>query len=122
MKKFIVCLTLLLTLFSAKESKAIVGAAAESQELALLGVVLMDVSTITVVERRPIHYRRGFGSFAYTTYRVLLFPALLVAGLVILDDEGRIEISGEMSEGLIAKAELSNDEVIAIEDLSLIHI
>jgi len=108
MKKMLLSLALLASVFSASNSHAIVSATNGSRALAITGIAMMDLSQIVVV-------RRNFG---YTVVRVITFPALFVAGLVLLDEEGRYDISGDISEETALKANLTNLEKYAIEDNS----
>jgi hypothetical protein len=108
MKKTMLSLVLLATMLMSTSSHAIVSATNGSRALALTGLVMMDLSQVVVVRR----------SFGYTVVRVITYPALLVAGLVLLDDEGRYDISSEISEKTAAKAGLTNAEKYAIEDNS----
>ena len=116
MKNLLAMLALLTGLLVSPQSKAFVGLASDDDNIALLGLALMDISTITVVERRHTHYRRGYRRTFYTTYRVLTFPAFLIAGLVLLDDQGTATISDEISEEVANVAGLSPQEKSAIEN------
>ena len=108
MKKFVLSVALLATVFVSSNSHAIVSAANGSRALAITGLAMVDLSQIVVVRR----------SFGRTVVRVITYPALLVAGLVLLDEEGRYDISGEISEETALKADLTNAEKYAIEDNS----
>ncbi len=116
MKNFLMTLTLFSTLFASTHSNAIVGATNDNRALALTGLALMDLSTFVVAERRPVRYRRGVGYVGYTVYRVVTLPVLLVAGLVLLDDNGRFDISADITGEAADKANLSNEEKFALED------
>jgi hypothetical protein len=118
MKKFLSILLTLATLAISSPSHAIVGIASDSEATAIAGLALMDLSRIFVVESRTT-YRRGrrggFGRTSYVTYRIITYPAFLIAGLVLLDDEGTAEISGELSPREISQAGLTNNEVDAFK-------
>ena len=67
---------------------------------------MMDLSRIVIVERNP----------GMTVVRVITYPALLIAGLVLLDENGRYDISAEISEQTVLKADLTAVEKMALED------
>ncbi len=117
MKSIISCLLIAATFALSTPSKAIVGLATDSEELAIAGLALMDLSQIWVVESRTTrrHHRRGWTRTTYVTYRLVTFPAFFIAGLVLLDEQGRAEISADLSEEVIAAAELTSDEVTAFK-------
>lgn len=108
MKKTIFSFVLLATMLMSTSSHAIVSATNGSRALAITGLAMVDLSQVVVVRR----------SFGYTVVRVITYPALLIAGLVLLDEEGRYDISGEISEETAQKAGLTNAEKYAIEDNS----
>lgn len=119
MKKYIASLALTLSFLISAPSHAIVGIATDSDATAIAGLALMDLSQIWVVESRTTTRRtrrRGWSRTTYVTYRVITFPAFLIAGLVLLDDQGRAEIGAELSAEQIAEAELSNNEVQAFQN------
>lgn len=117
MKNIISCLLIVATFAISTPSKAIVGIASDSEATALAGLVLMDISQIWVAERRTTtrYGRRGWRRTTYVTYRVITFPAFFIAGLVLLDDQGRTEISSDLTAEQIANAELSDSEVAAFK-------
>jgi hypothetical protein len=117
MKNIISCLLIVATFAISTPSKAIVGIASDSEATALAGLVLMDISQIWVAERRTStrYGRRGWRRTTYVTYRVITFPAFFIAGLVLLDDQGRTEISSDLTAEQIANAELSDSEVSAFK-------
>jgi hypothetical protein len=106
MKKTLLSLMLLSTMLVSFNSNAIVGVASNSRALALTGIVMMDLSQWVTVRRH----------WGYTVVRVVTYPALLIAGLVVLDEDGRYDISGEISEETAQKAGLTNAEKYALED------
>lgn len=108
MKKTFLSFLLLTTMLMSANSHAIIGATNNSRALTITGLAMMDLSQIVVVQR----------SFGYTVVRVITYPALLIAGLVVLDDEGRYDISGDITEETALKAGLTNAEKYAIEDNS----
>lgn len=107
MKKTLLTLALMATMLFSANSNALVSAANGSRALAITGLAMMDLSQIVVVERRR---------FGMTVVRVITYPALLIAGLVLLDENGRYDISGEISEETAAAANLTLDEKNALED------
>lgn len=118
MKNVLTSIMIAMTLMLSAPSKAIVGIATDSEATAIAGLALMDISQIWVVERRTTttrHGRRGWSRSTYVTYRVITYPAFLIAGLVLLDDQGRAEISAELSEEQIASADLTSSEVEAFK-------
>ncbi len=117
MKKIISTLMLLSMILINNPAKAIVGIATDSEATAIAGLALMDLSQIFVVDSHT-HINRGRGGWrrtTYVTYRIITIPAFLIAGLVLLDDNGQAEISSDLSAEQIAKAELSADEVKAFQ-------
>lgn len=126
MKKFIATFSLLLGLMTSNPANAIVGLASDSDALVITGIAMMDISQITVWERHDRYgrTRRGYVRYSYYTMRVITYPALLLAGLVVLGDEGRVQMSADLSADMIAKADLTSSEVEAfkanIEEINLI--
>lgn len=119
MKRYLSTLVLAATFLISSPSKAIVGIASDSDATAIAGLALMDISQIWVVERRSTRtrYRRGgFSRTTYITYRVITYPAFLIAGLVLLDEQGRAEISSELSAQQIEAAQLSPSEVSSFKE------
>jgi hypothetical protein len=119
MKRFLSTLILTATFLISTPSQAIVGIASDSEATAIAGLALMDISQIWVVERRTsrTRYRRGgFSRTTYVTYRLITYPAFLIAGLVLLDDQGRAEISSELSQEQISAAELTDSEIEAFQN------
>jgi len=127
MKKMLSILLTLATLTISTPSHAIVGIASDSEATAIAGLALMDLSRIFVVESRTT-YRRGrrgsFGRTTYVTYRIITYPAFLIAGLILLDDNGSAEISGELSQQEVSQAGLTDLEIQAfraeIEEINAI--
>ncbi len=117
MKKLISTLMLLSVVLMSNPSKAIVGIATDSEATAIAGLALMDLSQIVVAERHDRYSRRrhGWRRTTYITYRVITFPAFLIAGLVLLDDNGHAEISGDISAEQIQEAELTDTEVASFQ-------
>lgn len=121
MKKLISSCALLMALVISQPSQAIVGIATDSSATAIAGLALMDLSQIWVVDGRTTTYRRygrrgGFTRTTYITYRVITYPAFLLAGLVLLDDNGRADLSAELTAEQIEKAELTQNEVQAFQN------
>lgn len=120
MKKLVALLTILSGLMMANPAKAIVGIASDSDALVITGIAMMDLSQITVWERHDRYGRtrsgRGYVRYSYYTYRIITYPVLLLAGLVVLGDEGRVQMNSDLSADLIKKADLSSDEVKAFQD------
>jgi len=123
MKSIISCLLIVAAVTFSTPSKALVGLASGDDNLAVAGLAFMDLSQIWVVDSTTTtHYHRGYrgrrGSWhrtTYVTYRLVTFPAFFIAGLVLLDEEGRTEISADLTDEMIAKADLSKDEVEAFK-------
>lgn len=118
MKSMISCLLIVATFALSTPSKAIVGIASEDDDLAMAGIALMDLSQIWVADTTT-HYHRGrrggWYQTSYVTFRVVTFPAFFIAGLVLLDEQGTSEITADLTEKMIAKADLSKDEVNAFK-------
>jgi len=106
MKKTLLSFVLLGTMLMSFSSHALISATNGSRSLAITGLAMMDLSQIVVVERNP----------GMTVVRVITYPALLIAGLVLLDENGRYDISAEISEETALKTNLTADEKIALED------
>ena len=119
MKRIISCLLIVATITFSTPSKALVGLASADDNLAVAGLALMDLSQIWVVDAHTTtHYRGrrgGWNRTTYVTYRLVTFPAFFIAGLVLLDEQGRSEISADLTAEMIAKADLSKDEVKAFK-------
>lgn len=118
MKNIISCLLIVATFAISTPSKAIVGIASDSEATAIAGLALMDISQIWIAERRTTttrYGRRGWRRTTYVTYRVVTFPAFFIAGLVLLDDQGRAEIGSDLSAEQIANAQLTDSEVSAFK-------
>lgn len=118
MKKYFAALALTMSFLISTPSQAIVGIASDSDATAIAGLALMDLSQIWIVESRTTtrrHSRRGWSRTTYVTYRVITYPAFLIAGLVLLDDQGRAEIGSELSAEQIQEAQLSQNEVEAFK-------
>lgn len=119
MKKFLATAALMATFLISTPSQAIVGIASDSDATAIAGLALMDLSQIWVVESRTTtrrYNRRGWSRTTYVTYRVITYPAFLIAGLVLLDDQGRAEIGAELSAEQIAQADLSQEEIASFQN------
>ncbi len=119
MKKFLATITLTLSFLISSPSQAIVGIATDSDATAIAGLALMDLSQIWIVESRTTtrrYSRRGWSRTTYVTYRVITYPAFLIAGLVLLDDQGRAEIGADLSAEQIEQAQLNDNEVVAFQN------
>ena len=118
MKKLISSLMLLSMILMNNPAKAIVGIASDSEATAIAGLALMDLSQIFVIDSHTHHRRtrRGWQRTTYITYRIVTIPAFLIAGLVLLDENGQAEISADLTADQIAKAKLLKDEVQAFKD------
>lgn len=119
MKRYLSALLLTASFLLSTPSHAIIGIASDSEATAIAGLALMDISQIWVVERRTTRtrYRRGgFSRTTYVTYRLITYPAFLIAGLVLLDDQGRAEISSELSQEQIDSADLTTSEIEAFQN------
>lgn len=119
MKSIISCLLIVAAVTFSTPSKAFVGLASGDENIAVAGLAFMDLSQIWVVDSHTTtHYhgrRGGWHRTTYVTYRLVTFPAFFIAGLVLLDEEGRTEISADLTKEMIAKADLSQDEVKAFK-------
>ncbi|MCF8060649.1 MAG: hypothetical protein K9K67_15205 [Bacteriovoracaceae bacterium] len=117
MKKFLSSILLAVTFILSSPSHAIIGIASDSEATAIAGLALMDISQIWVVESRTTtrRSRRGFSQTTYVTYRLITYPAFLIAGLVLLDDQGRAEITADLSAEQIAQADLTEEEISAFK-------
>lgn len=119
MKKYFATLALVVSFLVSSPSQAFVGFASDSDATAIAGLALIDLSQIWVADSRTTtrryDRRRGWSRTTYVTYRVITYPAFLVAGLVLLDDRGRAQIGSELSEEQIETAELTTREVEAFQ-------
>jgi|GEM_PF-3024322 len=118
MKKILSTVLLTATFILSSPTQAIIGIATDSEATAIAGLALMDISQIWVVESRSTTRRTrrgGFSRSTYVTYRVITYPAFLIAGLVLLDEQGRAEITANLSNEQIAQAKLSDAEVAALK-------
>jgi hypothetical protein len=117
LKKFILSLFMLLSL----QSNAIVGLMADDDSTAIVGLAFMDISQIVVVDTTVYRTRRS--RFAYRTVRVITYVPLFMAGLFLLDEEGKVsvnEISADQAEKVgITSLELEafNNE---IEEINIV--
>lgn len=102
LKKILIMMTLLTSI----HSKAFIGAVANDDTTAIVGLAMMDISQVTVVERR---------SFFYSTIRVFTYVPLFLFGLVILDEEGKITFT-EMTKEKAEKAGITSDEMKFFND------
>jgi len=118
MKNVILSLVVAMSILVPTTSKAIVGVATDSEATAIAGLALMDLSQIWIVESRSRTYRngrRGWGRTTYVTYRVITYPAFLIAGLVLLDEQGSAEISAELTQKQISQAGITKEELVAFQ-------
>lgn len=120
MKKMMMLLmTIMLTVSTPNQSQAIVGISANDTALTVTGLVLMDLSQITVWDRRTDVRRDRYGRvrvYSYYTYRIITYPVFLLAGLVLLDAEGDLKLNAELPANLIEKAELTKNELTAYQN------
>ncbi len=120
MKKLISSCALLMTLLTSQASYGVVGLATDSSATTIAGLALMDLSQIWIVDSSTTYRRNGrrggVTRTSYFTFRVITYPAFLVAGLILLDDNGRADLSSELSLEQIQKAELSDEEVMAFKN------
>jgi hypothetical protein len=120
MKNFIAMLGVVFALLNSTPSQAIVGLAADDDTTTILGIAFIDLSQIYVFEERGhYHHRRRRSHYhsTYTVVRVITYPAFMIAGLVLLDDEsGRKNMSSDLSKELISSADLSNEEAEAYQE------
>lgn len=100
---------------------AISGLIADSDTTAAVGLVMMDISQIVVVDTTVYRTRRSRA--VYRTVRVFTYVPLFLAGLVVLDDNGKMTF-GELEEAKALEAGITADETVAynseLEELNAI--
>jgi hypothetical protein len=119
MKHFLATFLVLLGFSFSSPSKAMIGLGTSDSALVVAGLVMMDLSQITVWERRDDVRRDRYGRvrvYSYYTYRVITYPALLLAGLVILDSEGQLKLAADLPADVVAKAELTEAELASFQE------
>ena len=103
------------------KSYAISGLIADSDSTAAVGLVMMDISQIYVVDTTVYRTRRS--RFVYRTVRVFTYVPLFLAGLVVLDDNGKMTF-GELEADKASEAGITADETFAynaeLEELNAI--
>ena len=105
-KKLLVSIAMLVSL----NSNAIVGIIADDDTTAVVGLAMMDISQITVVDTTVYRTRRS--RFVYRTYKVFTYVPLFLAGLVVLDDAGKMTFN-ELSAEKALKAQITEAEATA---------
>lgn len=118
MKNLLLSLLVTMSILMPTTSKAIVGIATDSEATAIAGLALMDLSQIWIIDGRSTTYRngrRGWERTTYVTYRVITYPAFLIAGLVLLDEQGSAEISAELTQEQISEAGITKEELEAFQ-------
>lgn len=103
MKKMMTRLLLLVTLLTSLNANAIVGLIADDSDVVLFGAALMDISQITVLDRRDVIYRhsdhydrRGHrhhhsNRVVVYTWRTITYVPLALTGLFFLNDAGSLQ-------------------------------
>lgn len=106
LKKVLLSLVMIVSL----RTHAISGLISGDDKAVVLGLVLMDISQIYVVDERV---RRSRGRrVVYTTVRVVTYVPLFIAGLVILDDNGKMTF-GELEADVAIEAGISKEEALS---------
>ncbi|MFT6071122.1 MAG: hypothetical protein ACJAT2_002111 [Bacteriovoracaceae bacterium] len=117
LKKLLLSLALLVSM----RAHAITGLVSDSDGMATAGLVMMDISQIVVVDTTV--YRTWRSRTVYRTVRVFTYVPLFLAGLVLLDDNGKMTF-GELEADKASEAGITTDEVIAynaeLEELNAI--
>lgn len=120
MKKLVMLLMVMaISIAQPKPAQAMIGLSTNDAALTVAGLVLMDISQITVWERRDDVRRDRFGNirvYSYYTYRVITYPAFLIGGFVLLDAQGDLKLKSSLTQELIEKAQLTNDELLAYQN------
>lgn len=116
-KKILISLAMIVSL----RAHAISGIIADSDTTAAVGLAMMDISQIVVVDTTV--YRTWRGRFVYRTVRVFTYVPLFLAGLVVLDDNGKMTF-GELNNEKASEAGITADETVAynaeLEELNAI--
>jgi cell division protein FtsB len=116
-KKLLLCLAMMVSL----RAHSISGLISDNDTTAAVGLVLMDISQIYVVDTTVYRTRRS--RVAYRTVRVFTYVPLFLAGLVILDDNGKMTF-GELEADKASEAGVTADEAAAynseLEELNAI--
>lgn len=117
LKKLLLSLALLVSM----RAHAISGLVSDNDSMATVGLVMMDISQIVVVDRTV--YRTWRSRTVYRTVRVFTYVPLFLAGLVVLDDNGKMTF-GELESEKAAEAGINANELIAynaeLEELNAI--
>lgn len=120
MKKMLMLfMAAVLTVATPNQSQAIVGISSNDSALTVTGLVLMDLSQITVYNRNTDVRRDRYGRvrvYSYYTYRIITYPVFLLTGLVLLDAQGDLKLKAQLPEELVEKAELTSNEIAAYQN------
>lgn len=105
MKSILTKFLVMMTLVTSINANAIVGLMADDSDVVLFGAALMDISQITVVDRRDViyrhrtHYDRRGRRHTHTnrvvvyTWRTITYVPLALTGLFFLNDAGSVQFS-----------------------------
>lgn len=120
MKKMLMLfMAAVLTVATPNQSQAIVGISSNDSALTVTGLVLMDLSQITVYNRNTDVRRDRYGRvrvYSYYTYRIITYPVFLLTGLVLLDAQGDLKLKAQLPTELVEKAELTSNEIAAYQN------
>lgn len=116
-KKLLLSLLLLVSV----RAHAITGLVSDNDSMATVGLVMMDISQIVVVDRTV--YRTWRSRTVYRTVRVFTYVPLFLAGLVVLDDNGKMTF-GQLEAEKATAAGITRNEMTAynaeLEELNAI--
>jgi len=108
-KKILLSLAMIVSL----RAHAISGLVADSDSTAAVGLIMMDISQIYVVDTTV--YRTRSSRVVYRTFRVFTYVPLFLAGLVVLDDNGKMTF-GELKAQKAQEAGITADETLAYNE------
>lgn len=110
MKSTLVKFIVIISLLSSLHANALVGLASNDQGMVIAGAALIDISSITVLDR-SVHYRPGRRAVIYT-YRTFVYMPLALFGVFMLDNNGNPDfqkIDSKMADAI----GINEDELIA---------
>lgn len=110
MKKTLAKLLAIATLLTSLQAHALVGFMAGDDDMVVAGAVMIDISSITVVDR-DVYYRPGRRVAIYT-YRTLTYLPLALFGLFVLDENGNRNFQ-ELSNAKASELGISESEMNA---------
>lgn len=102
-------------------ANALSGLISNNDTTAIVGLAMMDISQIIVVDRSV--YRTPRSRTVYRTYRIFTYVPLFLAGLVLLDNNGKVTFSeldskkAELAKITVSEMEAYNAE---LEELNVI--